>query len=462
MREFAAKKMGQAGIKFELNCKVVSCTKDGARLSNGDFIRGGTIIATAGTAPHALVQRLDVGKERGRLLTEPDMSLSQYPNVWAIGDCAAVVNAFDGKLSPPTAQFAERQAKQVSYNIAARLEGKKTRPFSHKPLGMLCSIGGRNAVAEIMGLKISGFLAWFFWRGVYLMKLPSLPQKIKVGIEWGLDVILPRPLAHTREDRTKGVQRLFFQAGDFVFHEGAPATEFYMIESGNVEILQPSDGKYEQIAILGPGEFFGEGALLDNHLRQKACRAQTDVELIVLGSKLFTTISSALSPLKKAVALAIQRRTAIWQQLPELKNILDTIPLERHIEPSGNGEIQLTSPLNHVVSQMNENKLNVSFVVNENRVLVGILTRTDLLRGLEIAAALPSQKRLELQAKDIMVGEPVSLAVTDTTSLAVSMMREHGFTKLPVVESQTNRTLKGYVRIENILHDVYDHALASP
>lgn len=183
LREFAYKKMTEAGIKIVLNSRVVTCTADGIRLKDGGTISGGTVVCTVGTSPHKLAQRLNVKKERGRLATLADMSLAEFSGLWAIGDCAANINAYDGQISPPTAQFAERQAKQVARNIKAVIDGEKTKPFSHKSLGSLCSIGGRDAVAEMLGLRISGFAAWFCWRGVYLMKLPSFSQKLKVGIQ---------------------------------------------------------------------------------------------------------------------------------------------------------------------------------------------------------------------------------------------------------------------------------------
>jgi NADH dehydrogenase len=454
LREFAAKKMAATGVDIRLNARVSVCTQEGVRLSSGELITGGTVVCTVGTSPHMLVQHLTVAKERGRLLTEVDMSLKEYPNIWAIGDCAAIVNAEDGKLSPPTAQFAERQAKQVAENIARKLKGEQTHPFSHKSLGSLCAIGGHSAVAEMMGLRVSGIAAWFCWRGVYLMKLPSFSQKVKVGIEWMLDLVLPRPLAHLRNDRTNRVSRSFFPSGDYIFREGDPAADFYMIENGEVEVLQPVNGAYEPIAILGAGDFFGERALIDHRPRVRACRARTDVELVVLGSNLFNHISKSLSPLKKAVASAVQRRTAIWQQLPDLREILDQISLSDHIEPITIDPLHEFSSVEKAVSLMYEKRMDVVFVVDDRQQLIGVVTRTDLLRAMEVAATLPHNRRATLHVKDIMVREPIALTPSDTTTFAVSTMREHGLNKVPVVASQTERALKGYVRIENILHSV--------
>ncbi len=210
LRDFAAEKMKEQGIKIELNVGAATCTGEGVGLSDGRFIKAATVICTIGTRPLPMIQRLAVPKDRGRIITRPDMSIPDHPDVWVIGDCAAIVNAYDGKYSPPTGQFAERQGKQAAANVVARLKGLPTRPFSHQSLGALCSIGGRNAVAETFGLKISGFPAWFVWRGVYLFKLPSFAQQVRVGIDWMLDLIFPRQLAHLKTDPTKKIGKAHY------------------------------------------------------------------------------------------------------------------------------------------------------------------------------------------------------------------------------------------------------------
>jgi len=461
LREFAQAKMEEAGVRILLNSSASVCTHEGVGLKDGAFVRGGTVVCTIGTRPLPLVERIAVEKNRGRLITEPDMSLPGHANVWAVGDCAAIVNAVDGKVSPPTGQFAERQGIQAARNIVARLEGKPTRPFSYKSLGSLCSIGGHNAVAEMMGLRISGFAAWFCWRGVYLFKLPSITQKIKVGVEWFFDLIFPRPLAHLKADRTNRVSRAHYPAGDFIFREGDPASDFYIIEEGQVEILHPtnSNGAYEPIAILGPGDFFGEGALIDSRPRRNACRARTDVEALVLGRNLFTEISSSLAPLRNALASSVKRRTSIWQQLPEVRSILDTIPLGEHIEPVLVEPLRIDSPLGEAIGKINQKKLDVLFVTDDQNKLVGIVTRTDLLRAMEVAATLPQDKHIGMKVKDIMVPDPIALTLNDSSTVAVTTMREHGLKKIPIVESDSNRLLKGYIRIENVMETVVKRML---
>ncbi|WP_117314720.1 hypothetical protein [Chromatocurvus halotolerans] len=116
--------------------------------------------------------------------------------VWALGDCALVPNARSGELSPPTAQFADRQARLLVSNIVADLKGKPTRLFAYKPAGMLASIGRNNSVAQIYGLRFSGLIAFMLWRGIYLLKVPTLSRKLRLFLEWNYAMVTPPDLVH--------------------------------------------------------------------------------------------------------------------------------------------------------------------------------------------------------------------------------------------------------------------------
>ena len=149
LREFARMKMEQAGIHIILNTRVVLATADGVGLADGRMIGGATIVCSIGMTAAQLVRWLDTPKEKDRLVTDPDMRLRGIANVWAVGDCAMIVNAYDQNPAPATGQFAERQGRQVAENILRVLQGQPTRPFAYRSLGTLCGIGERNAVAEI-------------------------------------------------------------------------------------------------------------------------------------------------------------------------------------------------------------------------------------------------------------------------------------------------------------------------
>jgi NADH dehydrogenase len=132
----------------------------------------------------------------------PDFSVPGVEGVWAAGDCAAVVNALDGQVAPPTAQFAEAAARQLAANIVAKLNGAPTRAFRYRPKGQLSSIGHNKAVAEIFGLKLSGFVAWLMWRGLYLLRIPTFARKTRLFLEWNWAMFFPPDIAHLGYRRT--------------------------------------------------------------------------------------------------------------------------------------------------------------------------------------------------------------------------------------------------------------------
>src|SRR5215469_6424465 len=159
-------------------------------LSDGTSISAATLIWTAGVKPSPVIASLPNQKERGRLLANEDMSVPGVIGLWAAGDCAAIpdVESGTGKFYPPTAQHALRQGVVVAKNIEAAILGRPLKPFRFKMLGQLASIGHHTGVAIVFGIKFSGFIAWWFWRSVYLMKLPRLAKKLRVMTSWTLDI----------------------------------------------------------------------------------------------------------------------------------------------------------------------------------------------------------------------------------------------------------------------------------
>ena len=189
-------------IDVRLNTQVNKIESDGVVLAGGSKILGSMIVSTVGTQTHAVNSELGLPLERGKIVTQPDMSVLGVDGVWALGDCALVPNMSDGQFCPPTAQFADRQAAALARNVIAVLSGKATKAFSYKPVGMLASIGHHKAVAEIYGIKISGFLAFLLWRGIYLMKVPTFSRKARLLTEWTWDLFFPADTAHLGFKRT--------------------------------------------------------------------------------------------------------------------------------------------------------------------------------------------------------------------------------------------------------------------
>jgi NADH dehydrogenase len=309
LRRFAMKKMEKAGIHFVMNARATSVTADGVRLKDGRDLKGNTIVTTVGNVPSPLIQTLRMPTIEGALETEPDMRVKSQANAWAIGDCAWIINAYDGKPCPGTAQFAERQGKQAAKNILRVLRNEPTKPFSHRSQGQLCSIGGKRAVAEIFGFQLSGFWAWFVWRGVYLFKMPTWSRRIKIGFDWAWDLVFHRDQIYIKPDQTERVSSAYYDPGDFIFRQGDPALGFYAIEEGEVEVVrQDAAGKESIIAVLKPGEFFGEMALLDKRAHSAGVRARTGVRVIVMGRDMFAQLSGSLASVRALVADVAKKR----------------------------------------------------------------------------------------------------------------------------------------------------------
>jgi NADH:ubiquinone reductase (H+-translocating) len=190
---YTQKVLARRGVEVRLNTRVTGLTKIKVFLANGVPIPTRTLVWTAGTLPSPLIFSLPCARERGRIRVNQFLQVPNWPDVWAVGDCAFVPDIKNpGKCHPPTAQHAIREGEVVAHNIAAVLLGHRLRSFSFKSIGLLASIGRRAGVARIFGFNFSGFFAWWMWRTVYLSKLPGLDKKIRVAFDWTLDLLFPK------------------------------------------------------------------------------------------------------------------------------------------------------------------------------------------------------------------------------------------------------------------------------
>lgn len=188
---WAKQAMERRGIEFFYHTTATSIAEDHVVLGNGMVVPCHTVMWAAGVAPNPILDRIPglPRNKAGYVDCERDLSVKGVDGVWAIGDTATVLTA-DGKPYPPTAQNATRQGPLTAKNIIAKINGTPTKTFDFKPLGAFASIGGRSATAEMMGLKFKGFLGWFFYRGVYLSKMPTLAMKLRLSIDWAVELAL--------------------------------------------------------------------------------------------------------------------------------------------------------------------------------------------------------------------------------------------------------------------------------
>ncbi|PYY01892.1 MAG: NAD(P)/FAD-dependent oxidoreductase [Acidobacteria bacterium] len=192
--QYTQETLRRKGIDIRLNTKVEGYEHGTVMLSDGSLLATHTLIWTAGTTPHSLLAALPCTKERGRIVVNDTLEVKGSAGVWAIGDCALVPDRTTGKYCPPTAQHALREGKVLAHNLLATLSGASKKSFSFATIGQLAAIGRRCGVASILGKNFQGFIAWWLWRTIYLSKLPRLEKKVRVALDWTLDLLFSKDL----------------------------------------------------------------------------------------------------------------------------------------------------------------------------------------------------------------------------------------------------------------------------
>ena len=191
--DYATKELGKTGVEVKLHARVAAYEDDCVVLDTGERIPAHTLVWTVGNAPHPILGMLPCATEKGRIKVNGHLEIPEWPGVWSLGDACHALDE-NGAPYPPTAQHALRQGKVVAGNIAASLRGTEKKVFRFKTLGQMATIGRRAGVANVMGVQISGVLAWAMWRAIYLSKLPRLEKKTRVLLDWILDLVFARDL----------------------------------------------------------------------------------------------------------------------------------------------------------------------------------------------------------------------------------------------------------------------------
>jgi NADH dehydrogenase len=193
---YALDRLRARGIEARLGVRVAAATATEVELTDGSRIRTHTFVWTAGNRPSPLVAALRGPHARsGALVTDPTLRVAGLDGVWAVGDCAQIPDVDSARAPfPPTAQHAIRQGKAVATNIAAVLAGREPAAFRFRTIGVLVALGHRTAAAEIRGRRFSGLAAWLLWRGIYLAKLPGIEKRVRVLLDWLLDLAFPRDI----------------------------------------------------------------------------------------------------------------------------------------------------------------------------------------------------------------------------------------------------------------------------
>jgi NADH dehydrogenase len=310
LAEYAQRLLSKRGVEVRLRTRLAGATAEAALLEGGERIATRTLVSTVSSAPNPLVAVLPVKKERGRIVVDSHLAVPDHPGVWAIGDCAFVVDGGSGQPCPPTAQHAIRQARCLAENLVATLRGAPKTRFAFTALGKMASLGHRSAVGEIFGVQVSGFLAWWLWRTIYLMKLPGLDRKIRVATDWTLDLILPPDIVQLATEKPLAIRREHFEPNETIFREGDSGDSLYIIVDGEVEITRDVPGRGDvRLARLGHGECFGEMGLVRQMPRSATVRTVTRVNVLAMDRYMFQALFAHMPPLRLFFEQLIQLRS---------------------------------------------------------------------------------------------------------------------------------------------------------
>ncbi|MCB2412533.1 NAD(P)/FAD-dependent oxidoreductase [Demequina sp. TTPB684] len=202
MGEYAAKQMRARGTEVLMETRLESCVEGYVELSNGDSFEADTVVWTAGVKPSPILAKSDLPLgPKGHVICSPTLQVTTedgdvVAGAWAAGDCAQVpdLTKDEGAFCAPSAQHAVRQARHLGKNIARHLDGNELKDYRHHHLGLVASLGLNKGVANILGVKLKGWPAWFMHRTYHLMQIPTVNRKARIALDWTAAAFFRRDL----------------------------------------------------------------------------------------------------------------------------------------------------------------------------------------------------------------------------------------------------------------------------
>jgi NADH dehydrogenase len=200
LSDFAEAELRRRGIEVRVNTTLERVEARSSTLSGGEVIPSRTLVWTAGVKPSPAVARLGLPLEGGgRIVVEATMRVDPAtlpagaPAVWAIGDSAAVPDAYgQGRPSPPTAQHAIRQGRLVARNVAGAIGGRAPKPFRYRTKGVVAELGQGEAVAITLGIRWRGLPAWLIARTYHLLLMPGIGRRLRLLLDWNVALLFGR------------------------------------------------------------------------------------------------------------------------------------------------------------------------------------------------------------------------------------------------------------------------------
>jgi NADH dehydrogenase len=203
---YATERLRTRDVDVRLSTRLESAVDGEMRLSDGERFRADTLVWTAGVRANPLTEGLGFPTgDRGRIAVDRYLRVEGTEGAWAAGDCAEVPDVLGGGFCPPTAQHALRQARRLAKNILLALDGREPEPFKYRQLGTLVALGKYKGVANVLGIRLRGFPAWFVHRTYHVLLVPTINRRIRILADWTLalffrrDVVQLGSLQHPRE-----------------------------------------------------------------------------------------------------------------------------------------------------------------------------------------------------------------------------------------------------------------------
>src|SRR5215471_21784179 len=205
--DITSRQISRLKIKILLDNRAVEVGPRHIVLKTGERVSTRTCIWCAGVKSSDLIARSGLPlDESGRIRLKPDLRVEGFENVFALGDAAFLVDERTGRPLPPLGQVAFQQGPHAARNLIRLLSGRETKPFRYFNFGSLVSVGEHFAAVHLLGVKLSGFFAWLIWRTLYLAKLVGFSNKVRVMLDWSLDLLIERSISQiqTRAPESAG------------------------------------------------------------------------------------------------------------------------------------------------------------------------------------------------------------------------------------------------------------------
>jgi NADH dehydrogenase len=219
-------RLHERNIDVRLDTRLESAVDGRVILSDGDQFDAGTLVWTAGVKANPLLADADLPlNAQGKLDCAATLTVNGVSGVFSAGDCAAVPDLSKdepGALLSPSAQHAVREAKTLANNVVATARGKVLKPYKHAYAGSVASLGLYRGVAELYGIKVRGFAAWWLHRTYHVSRMPTFNRKVRIVADWTGALFFKREVValgqlqrpRTEFEQAAGEQRLPARAAE--------------------------------------------------------------------------------------------------------------------------------------------------------------------------------------------------------------------------------------------------------